>query len=38
MKNSFNDERENNEEVIEICNFFKKLNFYREFTDFLGFY
>ncbi len=30
MKNSFNGERENNEEVIEIC--------IREFTDFLGFY
>ena len=38
MKNSSNDERENNEEVIEICNFFKKLNFYREYTDFLSFY
>ena len=38
MKNSFNDERENNEEVIEICNFFKKLNFHREITDFLGCY
>ncbi len=36
MKNSFNDERENNEEVIEIRNFFKKLNFHREITEFLG--
>jgi hypothetical protein len=38
MKNSFNDERENNEEVIEIRNFFKKLNFHREITEFLGCY